>query len=512
MTVSINSDMNDMMAQQRQWDDYAVVSSDNDGSEFIRGYIERFNTVSFFNEYAGLLSFFFVMGQLCAPYMRVPIHGTYIDCRVHTYWIQQSRTGKSIAWEFTDRLLEACGIESDTFTAGSDAKLIGTVQQTPVVDDNGRPTGEVNHITVPGLLNGYKTLLFDEASILLNDSKAHFSDKILYLQQAMAPLGSRTNILVKHLVGGDVRTPSGVSLWMTTYPPKDIMAHVLDKGFFQRVFLFQNDITSEQRQTTSEHRVAGAYTRTDERIMDYGTLAEYLQGCVDLMKNRLFDAMGITWETVEVRNEDGEIEERRIERDEVWRRIPEGEREQAAMRHAHDIFTVSAGYHPALLNAVDDYYGLVNNIASEAVRETALSFLPNIENYTMIFANLIAVLMREDQITEDHIMMASEIIFDNLHNLTIWLEQKESVKDKKKVTAERASWTKASGMCKKYTSEKDGVERVMQSDLLKVYAAQQSVADITAERRFKALRKGGQVEIVKQGKGGRNYVAFKWGA
>ncbi len=167
------------------------------------------------------------------------------------------------------------------------------------------------------------------------------------------------------------------------------------------------------------------------------------------------------------RTPEGNIEERRIERDEVWDRMPEGEREQAAMRHAHDIFTVSAGYHPALLNAVDDYYGLVNNIASEAVRETALSFLPNIENYTMIFANLIAVLMREDQITEDHIMMASEIIFDNLHNLTIWLEQKESVKDKKKVTAERASWTKAMSLCKKYTSEKDGVERVKQSDLLK---------------------------------------------
>jgi hypothetical protein len=511
MTVSINSDMNNLMAQQRQWDDYMVVNSDHEGSQFIRGYIERFNTVSFFNEYAGLLSFFFVMGQLCAPFMRIPIHGTYIDCRVHTYWIQQSRTGKSIAWEFTDRLLEACNVESDTFTAGSDAKLIGTVLSEPVMDDNGRPTGETNHITVPGLLNGYKTLLFDEASILLNDSKSHFSDKILYLQQAMAPLGSRTNVLVKHLVGGDVRTPSGVSLWMTTYPPKDIMAHVLDKGFFQRVFLFQNDITAEQRQTTSEHRVAGAYVQTNENIMDYDILAEYITGCVDVMKNRLFDAMGITWETVEIRNAEGEIEERRIERDEVWNRIPEGEREQAAMRHAHDIFTVSAGYHPAILNAVDDYYGLVNNIASEAVRETALSFLPNIENYTMIFSNLIAVLMQETEITEDHVMMASEIIFDNLHNLTIWLEQKESVKDKKKVTAERASWSKAQTMCKRYTSEKDGIERVMQSELLKVYAAQQSVADITAQRRFNALTKGGSVEIVKQGKGGRNYVSFSWG-
>lgn len=511
MTVSVNSDMNDIMTQQRQWDDYAVVNGDNPGSNYLRGYIERFNTVSFFNEYAGLLSFFFVMGQVCAPFMRVPIHGTFIDCRVHIYWIQQSRTGKSIAWEFTDRLLEAYGIDSETFTAGSDAKLIGTVESQPVVDDNGRPTGETNHITIPGLLNGYKTLLFDEASVLLNDQKSHFSDKILYLQQAMAPLGSRTNVLVKHLVGGSVRTPSGVSLWMTTFPPKDIMAHVLDKGFFQRVFLFQNDITSEQRQTTSEHRMSGAYVPVGDEIMDYEILAEYIHECVGDVKGRLFDAMGITWETVEITNPEGEIEERRIDRDEIWNRLTDEEREDAAMRHAHDIFSVSAGYHPAILNAVDDYYGLVTNIASESVRETALSFLPNIENYTIIFSNLIAVLMRSPQITEDHVMMASEIIFDNLHNLTIWLEQKESVKDRKRVSAERASWTNAQSQCQKYASEKDGVERAMQSELLKVYAAQQSVADITAQRRFNALKKGGQVKIVKQGAGGRNYVSFSWG-
>ena len=79
--------------------------------------------------------------------------------------------------------------------------------------------------------------------MLLNDSKAHFSDKILYLQQAMAALGSETNVLVKHLVSGSVKTPSGVSLWMTTFPPKDIMSHVLEKGFFQRVFLYQNSVT-----------------------------------------------------------------------------------------------------------------------------------------------------------------------------------------------------------------------------------------------------------------------------
>tara|TARA_R110000824_G_scaffold9126_2_gene41106 strand:+ start:789 stop:2327 length:1539 start_codon:yes stop_codon:yes gene_type:complete len=498
--------------RQRQWDDYLVVTADDPAARFLRGYIERFNTVSFFNEFAGLLSFFFVMGQICSPFMRIPIHGTFIDCRVHVYWIQQSRTGKSIAWEFTDRLLEALEIESESFTAGSDAKLIGTVESQPVMED-GRPTGEVQHITVPGLLNGYKTLLFDEASILLNDAKSHFSDKILYLQQAMAPLGSRTNVLVKHLVGGSVRTPSGVSLWMTTYPPKDIMNHVLEKGFFQRVFLFQNDISPEQRQTVSEHRMGGLYVPVNSKVMDYDVLAEYLVGCVDLLKNRLFDAMGLEGETVEVMNEEREIVEQTLSRNEVWGRLSDGEREDAAMLHAHDIFKVSPGYNPAILNTLDEYYGLINSISSESVRETALSFEPNIENYTAIFANLIAVLYRSDTITEDHVMMASEIIFDNMHNLIIWLEQKQNVKDRKRIAAERAAWMQAFNQCNKHVNENDGSESVLQQELLAVYGSQQSIAGITAGRRFKTLREGGNATVGTVGGkwGKRNFVSFSWG-
>tara|TARA_R100001230_G_C5686706_1_gene196446 strand:- start:1648 stop:3174 length:1527 start_codon:yes stop_codon:yes gene_type:complete len=495
----------------RKWSDYMVVNSQNEGSRFIRGYIERFNTVSFFNEFAGLLSFFFVSGQVCAPFMRIPIHGTFIDSRVHVYWIQQSRTGKSIAWEFTDRLLEAFGIESETFTAGSDAKLIGTIESTPVMDDDGRPTGEMNHMVIPGLLNGYKTLLFDEASVLLNDQKAYFSDKILYLQQAMAPLGSRTNVLVKHLVGGSVRTPSGVSLWMTTFPPKDIMAHVLDKGFFQRVFLFQNDISAEQRQTVSEHRVGGAYVRPSEQIMDYDVLAEYIGGCVDLVKDRLFDAMGLTEEVVERVDEEGNTFTYTVSRGEQWDRLPDGEKEDAAMQHAYDLFDISPGYHAAILNATDDYYQLAQGITSEDVRETALSFIPNIENYTLIFTNLIAVIMRSPVLTEDHVMMASEIIYDNFHNLIIWLEQKQNVVEKKKMAAQRSAWSAAFKACKKYVDESDGSEKVMQTELLDMYATQQCIANITAQRRFKSLRDAKQVVISKSGKGGRNFVVFAWG-
>ena len=64
------------------------------------------------------------------------------------YWIQQSRTGKSIAYEFTEKLLKSCGIEGEQFSAGSDAKLIGTVVEKVVYDDDGKPTKEVEYETV----------------------------------------------------------------------------------------------------------------------------------------------------------------------------------------------------------------------------------------------------------------------------------------------------------------------------------------------------------------------------
>ena len=51
----------------RKWYDYSVVTSPYDGSKFLRQYVERFSTVSFFNEYAGLLSYYYILAA--SPYM-----------------------------------------------------------------------------------------------------------------------------------------------------------------------------------------------------------------------------------------------------------------------------------------------------------------------------------------------------------------------------------------------------------------------------------------------------------
>ena len=69
MGISVNSDMNDIMAQQRQWDDYQVVASENEGSRFIRGYIE-------------LLQYRIVFQRIRWPVVLLFRHGSIV-CSIH---------------------------------------------------------------------------------------------------------------------------------------------------------------------------------------------------------------------------------------------------------------------------------------------------------------------------------------------------------------------------------------------------------------------------------------------
>ena len=472
----------------RKWYDYSLVKTPHEGSKYIKEYIERFNTVSFFNEFAGMLSLFYVVGQVIAPYVRVPIHGTHLDTRVHVYWIQQSRTGKSAAYEFTKQLLDACGVEAAKFTTGSDAGLLGHVDQEPEYDEDGKPTGKMNYVVTKGLLNGYKSLLFDEASVLLDDKKSYFSEKILYLQEAMASIGSATNNLAKVLKGADIQVVSGVSIWATTFPPKDIMHHVLEKGFFQRVFLYQNDVSQELRQTTSEHRLQGTYVPVPEKVWGYNALAEFILEKRNEVKDRLLKAAGLT--------------------DEQWDEMTDFERDQVANLHCYDIFTIDESYHAALLNATTDYYELVNAIHDANIRETATSFIPNIENYTITFGNIIATLMGSSVITADHIMMATEIIYDNLHNLVIWLEQKQDFQAKKKRDSQLHEWKLSYGKCKKMAHSRSKRECVSKKELENIYAINQGVSKKTAERRLKKLTESPDAERLMDGRNA--FIAFNW--
>ena len=78
--------------------------------EVFDGYIKHFGNVSIDNDIPAMLSFFFVQGQLAVPYVRIPWGESHLDPRVHSFWIQSSRTGKSIAWNFISDIMEKAEI------------------------------------------------------------------------------------------------------------------------------------------------------------------------------------------------------------------------------------------------------------------------------------------------------------------------------------------------------------------------------------------------------------------
>ena len=207
----------------REASDYSAVKK----YPFFEGYVERFSRTSIDNDIPAMLSFFYIQGQIAAPFVRIPWDASHLDPRVHVFWIQPSRTGKSVAWEFVGDVLKDCGLQQDMYTSGSDAGLIGGVTNETVIDENGNK--ETVAVQTEGMLAGQKALNFDEGSIILNPGK-HSQETVLYLQSACNPIGSNSNILVKHLSGRRIETESLVSLWITTYPPAGVKEYVLTKG------------------------------------------------------------------------------------------------------------------------------------------------------------------------------------------------------------------------------------------------------------------------------------------
>ena len=56
-----------------------------DNFDFFKGYVNEFGRVSIDNDIPAMLSFFFIQGQVAAPYVRIPWDSTHLDPRVHAF-------------------------------------------------------------------------------------------------------------------------------------------------------------------------------------------------------------------------------------------------------------------------------------------------------------------------------------------------------------------------------------------------------------------------------------------
>ena len=447
----------------------------------LKSYLHHFSQTSMKNEIPGLLSFFFIQGQVSLPYVRLPTGDTHLDLRVHVFWIQPSRTGKSIAWNFISDIMKECGVNYELFASGTDAGLVGSTEA--VLDENGKPTGEFR--TVDGLLAGKKAINFDEGSILLTPNK-HGQETVLYLQTACNPVGSGNNTLVKHMKGNKVECPSLVSLWITTYPPKGVKEYVLTKGIFQRVLLYYRHWDMEERQDVSNRRLGTFMKPSDDYEYTKDDLYKYFNDTEARLRKRLCDMEEMSYTE--------------------WAEASNELKEEVVQRHMWKMFTASPDFETALYQSSDDVFDLLRNM-SPSMSEIVASFTPAIENYLGIFAMHMAILDESWVVTAEHVDMAHEILIDLFQNLIEWLEDSVEVGGNKQKEAKiHEAMIAAYNMIAPHELDTHGDGWRLAKMVMSTYEQKNHVSNSTARRHFKDMA---SALFDRRKSGGRNYIRLK---
>jgi len=427
----------------------------------VKAYLEHFERTSMDNSIPGLISFFFVQGQIAVRYVRLPTGDSYNDPRVHVFWIQPSRSGKSIAWNFIGDILSKVDIPHTMYTTGTDAGLVGSWD---IVESGEGKDKTYDKVKKEGLLAGRKALNFDEGSIILNPGK--FSQEtVLYLQSACNPVGTENNKLVKHMKDGVIENESLVSMWITTYPPKGVKEYVLTRGIFQRVLLYWGDWDMEQRKKVSQMRLSTFFKKPDKASMSKQDLYDYF---IDLNK-RLRDRVLSLTETSFTE----------------WDAMDREDQEWLVQSCMWEAFTADENYVAALHAAADDIYDLVENM-DPSLSEVVASFTPGIENYLGIFSLHIAMLDKSWVVKAEYVDMAHEILYDLFRNLITWLEDEVDVGMKASEKAHyKEAWQQSYKKCGQYELDGRGPEWRRKSVVIKTYMAAKGVSKATADRHWK---------------------------
>ena len=453
----------------RRATEYAVV----DKYPFFKGYVEEFGKVSIDNDIPAMLSFFFIQGQVAAPFVRIPWDATHLDPRVHSFWIQPSRTGKSIAWEFVGKVLEDCGVPTDAYNGGSDAGLIGGTK-TEMVEDEQTGKKKPTVVETEGLLHHRIALNFDEGSILLNPNKNN-QDTVLHLQTACNPIGSKSNVIVKHLSGRRFELKPTASMWITTYPPAGVKEYVLTKGIFQRVLLYWSHWDMDRRKKVSQTRMSMAFAKSPESTVSYDDIVNYFKTLEKRLFARMRNTAGITFaEWDDMKNNPDEREE--IVQSVMW-----------------EMFKTDESFYAATYDVIDDFYSLLDGL-NFAIADVVSSFIPAMENYSVILATHIAMMDNYENdpeldsswvVTGEHLDMAKDVLYDLFKNLISWLEGEVEVGAKKveKVTHQK-EWMEAYNAINPVELDKRGDGWRKKAAVIKQYMLNQHVTRPTAFKKF----------------------------
>ena len=151
------------------------------------------------------------------------------------------------------------------------------------------------------------------------------------------------------------------------------------------------------------------------------------------------------------------------------------EKEEIARQAMLEMLHITPDFEAALLDTVMTYYTLILGM-DKGMSDVVCSFIPNILNYTVLFAVHLAILeiVTEDKedfiVNGDHIEMATEIIYDVYEQLVVWLEEEVEVGTARAAKiAKKQAWGSAYESVGTIEFEGKEGEWARKSDVLRAY-------------------------------------------
>ena len=245
--------------------DFDNIKGEEQLPELVLTWTEQFGQVSRQNEFPAVLAYFTVLGQLMKDFVRIPYGYTTEDTRVHTCWIQNARSGKSVLNDFLseivtltwDKLKMKYATDFITFDCVdfTDTALVSSYVEIKNPDRNEEGETEMMWKEIKGHIEGSGMLLFDEfESSGIFKKMANKDSMVTYFQRLMNTMTTDGYLIKRTLTGKPIATTDcQMSVWATSYMPEQVHQTIAEKGVLQRMFLYvrivPQDVLNEMRRT-----------------------------------------------------------------------------------------------------------------------------------------------------------------------------------------------------------------------------------------------------------------------
>ena len=241
--------------------------------------------------------------------------------------------------------------------------------------------------------------------------------------------------------------------------------YVLTKGIFQRVLLYWSHWNNQRRENVSQTRAKMAFKKKTNYKVTYDDVVKHFTDLEKRLKNKVLE----TTETTLLE----------------WDQLPRAEQEELLQDTMTEMFSADEHtFYSALAASIEDYYELMQGLGP-GIGDVVASFIPAMENYTVILSTHLAMLEGVWTVTGEHVDMAKEILFDLFRNLISWLEGEVEIGPK---VAERATqrnkWIIACNAAESFDIKNKGEGWRSKTEVLKRYENTMGVTRQTSYSHF----------------------------